>query len=574
MMTEELLTNNLTKRLHPSIKNSFWTQFIEAISSEIWVEHEEKFLKQDMFNIDTLTSEEICALAQDMLGYTIDLSISNDLDFVKKVFRAIPWLIINKTVYSSFDFIFKSLEMTGYVYLMYFSSASSKLLRLLDKDAICRKIDNYYDFTTPFYWFIPDKTTSVNLLQKTPTLDSDLYGVDGDEVYYLDKSIEKLTKHLALEYNLINYEEVRGVKYLFQKKYLDYLKNNGNYCKKVTDIPHYGCNLTFPIDFRNGTTNFIPDLSMNIATYDFYDNIFEDLMITGIVEYEDGTETELGLYAVTIEEILYYEEFIMILGLFKSRIGSKIFKNIGIITTYSSTLNTKNIVESKVSGTLSFSDGSKVTFIDDGTGSLYNKDNLFLSGTIEYTTGNFTLNLFNYTSKNPVIGEITDHLTYETGYTVIKEGTLKLSFDIDGTTYTASDDSNGHIISPYLTNSTIVYSTGVLYFETIYTITNCNSSFSSRNDYIYSSTPTHIWIDYQIDDNVKLKEVNIYTDVYATNKLLLNATFPYIEMQDLDQHVSLQFLIRAPGINLDSLDIGKRFDNTPFLRVDRSRRFN
>lgn len=572
-MTEELLVNNLTQRLHPSLKNDFWIQFIEAVGKEVWLEHEEKFLKQSMFDVDTLTSEEICSLAQEMLGYTIDLSLSSDLNFVKKIFKAIPWLIVNKTIYDSFDFIFKSIGESGFVYLLYFNTGSSKLLKLLDFDSICKKIDTYTDFTTPFHWIYPDRTSSVDLLRKTYTLDSALFEVDGDETYYLDRTGELLTKHICLEYNLSKYELFEGVKYLFRTEYFLYLKNNGNYCKKATDVAHYGCNLTFPIDFRYGTHNYVPDLDLDINVTDFYDNSFTDLVIVGTVEYEDGTETDLGLYSISIDEINYYFEYILMSGLFKAKVGSKIFKNVPDLNDYTDSLHTKNIVANKVSGRIYLRDGSYIEFEDDGLGYMESSTHS-ISGIINYVTGDFTFYFYKYVTE--VLNFTTNFTNIEVslGRTIIKPLTVSISVVDDvGNTYHLQDDGNENIVGSITTASTINYATGIMYLDTTLTLVSMRVSFDYKSIFSTASLVNYIWIDYRISDSVKLKKVSVYTDIFNANNKIIEATFPYIEMEDIDQHVSLHFLIRAPGINLDRLDIGKRLDNTPYLRVDRSRRF-
>lgn len=574
-MTELQIQQNLVKRVHPSIKNKYWTQFLEAIGQEIYLQREEKLKKLSMYDIDSLSSDEIISLASDMLGYEIDVSIYNDIDFIKKIFKAIPWLIVNKTIYTGFEFIFKSINKSGFIYLMYYSSENSILLRLIDKPKLLEEIlYHYLDYTQPFIYFYPDKTTTVNLLKEEPSLDNEfLFQVDGETTFYLDEEGEKLTKHISLEYNLSEYEDIEGERFLFSKKYFDYLKYNGNYMRKSVETPHYGCNLTIPIDFRNGFENYVPALDMNILVHDFYDSAIKDLVLRGVVEYEDGTEREIGFVPITNEEVFYYNEFLVITGMLKSRFSSKWFlypEGYDTSIPFEESLDLPNLIQNKLHGIISFYGSPDVDIYDDGLGNIISSENI--SGTVNYETSDIYLDFFKYNSKVIEVPSIGINEVFDTTFPDIKPNSMLLSFYSNGVQYDGVYDlGDGTFFSDLLAGSIVDYDTGIISFQNAYELTNVRITLQCKEELHPSFIPTKFWFDYMIEDIVKLKKIKLFTDILETNKLLIEAEFPYIEFSDLDQHLTVQWLIRAPDIALDKLDIGKILDNAPILRIDRNR---
>ena len=574
-MTESQIQQNLIKRVHPSIKNKFWTQFLEAVGQEIYLQRESRLKKLSMYDIDSLTEEEIINLASDMLGYKIDVSIYNDIDFIKKIFKAIPWLIVNKTLYTGYDFIFKSINKTGFIYLMYHSSQNNKLFRLIDKPKLLEEIlYNYIDYTQPFVYFYPDKTTTVNLLKNNPSLDNEfLFQVDGETTFYLDDVGEKLTKHISLEYNLSEYEEIQGERYLFSKKYFDYLKYNGNYMRKSVEIPHYGCNLTIPIDFRTGFENYIPAMDMSVTVHDFKDSVIQDIVVRGVVEYSDGTERDIGFIQITDEEIFYYNEYLVITGLFKSRFSSKWFlypEGYDTSMPFEESLDLPNLIQNKIHGVISFHGSPDIDIYDDGLGNIISNDNI--SGTVNYESSDIYLDFFKYNSKVIEVPVIGINEVFDTTFPLIKPDTVLLSFLSNGVRYNGVYDlGDGTFFSDILVGTVIDYETGIISFQNAYELIDVRMTFSCKEFLHPSFVPIKFWFDYMIEDTVKLKKINLFTDIFNSNKLLIEASFPYIEMSDLDQHISIQWLVRAPGMALDKLDIGKIIDNSPLLRIDNRR---
>ncbi len=166
----------------------------------------------------------------------------------------------------------------------------------------------------------------------------------------------------------------------------------------------------------------------------------------------------------------------------------------------------------------------------------------YVSGDIDYVTGDYTIytysinrELYDVLSATP-----TDTINNAT-QPYVQIGTFQLLYSLGGTSYIAQDDTIGNISGTGITIGTIDYNSGVV-----------NITFTGMTDgevssrYLYRKTAVFndndvISIEYYTKNSLEITEVALEDE---NKNVLAYATFPPIEFNTFENHLSTTFLIR------------------------------
>lgn len=176
---------------------------------------------------------------------------------------------------------------------------------------------------------------------------------------------------------------------------------------------------------------------------------------------------------------------------------------------------------------------------DNGNGKF---EGTHISGTIDYSTGYYTINTFaiNY----QVYDQISPTSTISISDAVapfIQLGTLQVFYSISGTSYIAQDDTAGNIVGTGISSGTIDYTSGVI-----------NITFTDTTD-------GEVFTRYQYKKSAVFNDNDILTMEYYSSiplditevaledenkNVLVYATFPKLEFNTIENHFSPSFFIR------------------------------
>jgi len=229
------------------VKNQpLWEDFLDAVSDELELVKVQIELKKRLFQTDQYTDiNELIDLSKS-LGYSPNLILKEDIDYIRQEVDSIVFKIKSKATYTFYNYLFKLVPKDGETYILFQDSLT--LARAIDHTATFLNLSTH-DIATPFTGL-----TSIlhyNEYQDfSAALDADpLLYLDSDKVWYLDQDIViKPTQHLAIEYqigNLLQNGALEDV--LITADYLAYLSAGVEYGRKVTNIPHIGINLSLPM---------------------------------------------------------------------------------------------------------------------------------------------------------------------------------------------------------------------------------------------------------------------------------------------------------------------------------------
>ena len=273
----------VTNKLPINLQNQFFKDFTYTVEEEL------KNVKEElidplylMYDIKNQTDTETLTNINTMFGNFTDRSLDDSTTFLQNDIQAIPFKIKNKTTYTAYEYIFKLLRKYGFVYNLFYDG--EKLVKALDIDEIEAKLLTE-NLSKPFIYSYPELNFAT-VLDEEIMLDNGLI-LDSDIPWFLDTSLTKqLTKHLAVEFMTNELYDDGGINYLITKPYLDFLKSNAFFIKRIVDVLNIGINLTLITDKSGYFDNIsnsdysIDELETKVATTVFFNGLPDTPNIT------------------------------------------------------------------------------------------------------------------------------------------------------------------------------------------------------------------------------------------------------------------------------------------------------
>lgn len=227
--------------------NTFWKDFLDSISEELQNVKDEIDIKKNYLDIPTYTDpEEIAALGRDF-GYATNLILHEDLSYVQREISSIYYKIINKASYNFYYYMFKLIPNEGHTYILY--KDFLKLVKALDISTIYSHLSEH-QFGNIFNYFQEEQHFDTTIDQPILFDDDPVLEFDQETLWFMDIDLfVQPTKHLSFEYSIDNVIVENLVDYSITSKYFDFMSRFIQYGKKITDIPHIGCqhNFVLPI---------------------------------------------------------------------------------------------------------------------------------------------------------------------------------------------------------------------------------------------------------------------------------------------------------------------------------------
>jgi len=256
-------------------ESDLWSDFLDAVTEELVNVKTEIEEKQRYLNPSLYTEvADLVALSRS-LGYSPNLSLKEDLEFVQQEVESIVFKIKNKATYAYYRYLFKLIPKAGAIYIIY--KDYLKLLRIADVSTTVSSLASH-DKTAPFTGFLPVEHFDQYRSEEVQLDAVPLFYLDSDVAWRLDQDLViNPTKHIAAEYLINELITKNGTDYLLTEEYFTYLRKGMEYGRKAVDIPHPGCNLSIVIDdsgvYDNqnpGAAYSIPTLKLKAATTPVY----------------------------------------------------------------------------------------------------------------------------------------------------------------------------------------------------------------------------------------------------------------------------------------------------------------
>ena len=314
----------LEKLLLESLRNEVWTQFMEALSEESsnlvteLIEPVKHSFDID-YQVENNNFNQLKEIASSF-GYTSDVTLfPDDIDFLEREVRSIPFRITSKSLPVSYEYLFKAMGFVGEIALMYWDG--QELVRQFGDITNLETIN----LTLPYRYrgnLLVDFLIGFLTLDNTPSL-----ALDSSPFWTLDQQSSKIpTSHISLEFVPEELIDVNGTEYLVTKEYLEFLLRAANNNRKVTTTPHVTLSLSSIMDtsgfFNNGNRNAeysTPAIKLKSAVesslFDFNDTTFSKIEVgigsnpvpayvelPGIVSYFPMTTPD------TVGEVVDYAE--------------------------------------------------------------------------------------------------------------------------------------------------------------------------------------------------------------------------------------------------------------------------
>jgi len=559
----------LKENLPKLLRNTFWEDFMDAIQTELTNVETEIAAKQNIFNTRTnLDPDNLTEIAK-TLGYTPDLSLNASTDNLTQNVLSIQFRIKNKTTRVSYDYIFKTVPNDGQLFIMYW--ATSKLLRAADAISTIETNLTAANPSLPFLFTAVENFSE--FLYTQLYLDTGLQLDSTSVPWHLDTLYSTLkTNHVAVEYNLEKLvQDSLGTNYLMLPPYLDYLATAVNYTRKVTEVPHVGCNLSLIMDpsqyfdaYSHGEAYSMPTIQVKSAVTN---NYVPTNSAAAVVKLVVGTGTQTlpayGAVSPTWPTALANQctSDVVITDQTNETTNYKyIFGYIPMNSVTDEAVSTGTGAIMTVSGTTKYpgvkpysvnifftSSPATYTIIDDGKGNLLVQgQQTNPMGSIDYSTGvyTFTTQIVNSVPKEVLGNASLTTLDTFIAHHPIKPGTCKFYFTLTGgNSFIVTDDGSGNMLGTGLTTGTINYTTGEL-----------NVTFSSATatgvdiyvvyDYTVPFTvdlSSPLTMNYAVTQNLNITEAGL---IDTHGNLIAYATFPPIQGGSTNYHIGFQFFIK------------------------------
>lgn len=302
------------KKLVPNIieNANLWHDLLDTATEELLNLQTQMEIKKRYLNPFLYTEEANLLNLSRSLGYSPNLSLRDDLDYIQEEVASIVFKIKNKSTYNYYNYLFKLIPKTGNIYIIYKDYA--KLLRVADIYKTITYLDTH-DFTQPFEYFLPIEHFDQYRDNEIELDASPLFYLDSPVAWYLDQDLViKPTKHLSLEYQINELFQKNGENYLLTKDYFAYLRKGANYGRRVVDIPHIGANLSIILDnsgvYDNqnpGGSYSVPDLELRSTTTPLYD---KETFNPKYIKFGNGQKSLYNQAMIgLVNDLLLYHEF-------------------------------------------------------------------------------------------------------------------------------------------------------------------------------------------------------------------------------------------------------------------------
>lgn len=579
----------LNKKLPPNMRTPIWCDLMDAIEEEVDLAYNEKISnKKSIYNIDLMDYGRLIEVSS-LLRYPFDVSINNNVEFLRNEVRAIPFKIKNKGTVKLYKSLFPAIKCIGGIFLYYYNGEN--LVR--HTESLLKNANTFIPYEPYFHY--PIENYSGNIVENS-RLDSGLF-LDEDPTWKLDLfSSKRITKHFALEIylNQYFYSGMEGaspdsglspsaglppstllppavglapeprIAYLITNEFFSYVSLNVEQSKRVTDNIHVGCQLCSVAD----STHIIDSLDTVYTTFSLLMNslttgFFDSITSTSEMEYivfgtgyhndlpklrGDGTQpTELDNKIAKIkileEEKYEHGDWFGACARYQGFLINDIEVGVGdgATTNFSKILLTTPIKKGHVE--IQYTSGGVIkTTKDNMYGKFRGGD---ASGTIDYETGSLIFKTNIVQTINDNVADATGvetHFEYQTeGFVPIIENTIFITYIINGTSYVAEDNGTGNIIGTSCTG-TAIYSTGFVELDFgLNPVGNINITYNVQT----FSTP-------DLDTPIICKYYTEKSDTYiseagvldTSGNLIAYSTFPRIGFKDFTNHLSMGFLLK------------------------------
>jgi len=408
------------RRLPPSLRGTIYEVMLKAISEEIalWrMSCKERY--ETFYNIDKMGVNDLIKMSEYLKCPYAALD-NEDVTFAREEVRSIPFKIINKGTYSLYRSFIYAVKRRGDVFTFAkYDTRKVKLIEDIFKEATANAASD--QFHLPF--FSEHKIVEIESLGDYPKLDSGLI-LDSMERWKLDTISFSVaaTNYLGVEYYIDTLIEKNGKKYLMTNEYLNYLKENTNFYRRVKEVICVGAQVG--IQTKIGE---VCDCS----------------------EESEYTVPSLEIKAVTRSDVLSLIESCKDIAYVEFGIG-------------------KNEVASFENPDVSFPENLAVRVSSDKLIDKTQLENSSYYGAIGNCQGK---HINNYILYEQTVSSEKDSLTFSIPFFPIQEGTVKLEFRLSAVkSIKITDDGFGKFILPN-GSGVIDYDTGecsITFLESLY----------------------------------------------------------------------------------------------------------
>ena len=580
------------QKLPKVLRTPFWEDFMDAVIVELNTLKERIEQKKIFFDVDQLEDPNQLIDISRTFGYIPDLTLDGSLENIKDNVNSITFRIRNKSTFTSYQYIFKTVPYPGQLYILY--NADTKLVRAaLPVFELIGQLEAHEDYSKPFVY--PAEENFSRFLFTTLFLDSGLVLDSPSQSWALDVFTESsATKHIAVEYSIDKVITQNGDEFLMTPDKMDYLFNAVDYTRKVVEVPHVGAHLSFIVDetgfydsFSEGADDYsIPDVKAKASVTDIYvpeDSVEEKVerMVFGSGSQDLVSITNGGTYPTELESPFSFSDLIEDEKL-------HILFNGGswkIINSYAQAnsvrgeaidTGTGDILET--SGQLAFPDIEPSSFrvpfrsltlntaiVDNG------QEGLFIDGFTDYPVGSINYETGHYEfiteKREDVLLEVLSLLPQDGAFSTslsnarIIPGSLALRFKIGDTGFVKFDNGFGGFtdLTTGIEAGTIDYTNGTIDVIFISEVDGRGEGAEGQGDVDGGITVSYSYIrefpttdgeimeaEYRVDENIPITEVGLEDD---EGNLIAYATFPPIVLGNPKYHASFQFFIKSGDFN-------------------------
>lgn len=545
----------LRNKLPPNMKTDLWIDFIDSIEEESLLQKAEIAKKINWYNVYEMDRERLLELS-DLLGVPFDVSVKDDLDFLRSEILSIAFRVKWKATTKAYLSLFKALDREGLIYIYYYDSIN-----------IIRNTKSLLDSVQDNITYCPIKHESemnfTGFIRDQLLLDSGWFLDDGARLDTFTAFLN--TKHLSLEFFIDRVIEKDGRDYLMVPEYYSYVHTNMEKLRKCTEVIHLGSQVgaitenTKTYDF-NGYDYTCPVLKMNTVTTDNFDSITSVNDIANMV-FGIGSHTDLpsegggGVQPTELDEkiarmpILLTERYEndFWIGVNSQYLGNLVNDVVigtgdGVTSTFTNILPYAPIKPGNIKITLT-SSGVEHEVEDDGFGNITGTN---AQGTIDYETGEITIetDIYYPTLETAGVGDgIETDFSYNSLFGYAKTNSIILKYTIGGTKYVATDDGAGNITGTACTG-TVNYATGEFTFT--FSVppsdnTNLDLQYAYRKTTIPDLDSIVVTAYYFMGESVEITEAGL---IDSDRNLLAYSTFPPIKFKDYKNHLNMFFLIK------------------------------
>lgn len=590
----------LVKKIPLSLRNPFWNALIDAIDIEIQTLNSLIEEKNTFYDIDSMDYERLIEISE-LLGVLFNATINDSIDFLRREVKAIPFKIKFKGTAILYLSFFKSLNRKGDLFIYSFKASS---------DALVRNTQSFitdgvgHNFPDPYFHLASEDLSG--FVEDALRLDTGLsLDVENEgDIWTLDTVDSQITtNHIGLEFfidRLITKEvrneadELIEKEFLMTWEYMDFIQVNTAFSRRVKEVPHVGAQLTVFMD-ESMTVNPLDDeysspiIKMKaLITPEYFD--IESFLDISYIEFGIGSHENLPTKEALSGEVMptgldlrvarnfvlfdeKYDNDEFIGGISEYR-GQEINRfdlhdetgylldntGFGAVDGYTDYFEGQLLFAPIQKGNVRIlftHQGLEREIFDDRKGELIGD---FAKGTVDYTTGEYTLSTdFIFNAEDIIFtGNGTDTLIeYDVNLDFpIQNPSMSsysgekvtIKYNVGNRIFLAIDNGSGIFedtsLEGHLITGTVDYNTGDFSFEFDAPITS-GEDVSLEYSYRKVATPdaaTFIKADYYFTiETIEITEAGLFD---INNNMIAYSTFPPIEFNSSKNHVNIGFLIK------------------------------